>query len=324
MFSKSTLRQSRAGLMIIAISGVSAFNLAQAATVYEGDGFKYDLKGDWQVQLRQKVGKDKKLDMEFDDLELKNRATYTLSDTLSAFGQLDYSFDKEANNGASDAADGGRLEEAYLGLAFQNIALRFGKQNYSSDEFSVEQAYETVVEDDIFDLNDDAGDDVIRVDATVGGVFISASTDLKAEGNPGSDENQSTDLFVSTSIANLELGAAYQRYKAMGADAVNSWGVSAVYDAGFATFGADYGSMKDTAKVYNLVSTFSVTPTVKAAIGLQNIDDNGSGIDDVTGWYANATYKFPAQKNVSLFAEIGDTDEDDSSIGYLAGMRIKF
>lgn len=324
MFSKSTFRLSRAGLMIVAISGFSALNVAQAATVYEGDGFKYDLKGDWQVQLRQKVGKDKKLDMEFDDLELKNRATYTLNDTLSAFGQLDYSFDKEANNGASDAADGGRLEEAYLGLAFKNIALRFGKQNYSSDEFSVEKAYETVVEDDIFDLNDDAGDDVIRVDATFANVFISASTDLKAEGNPNTDGNQSSDLFVSTSIADIELGAAYQRYKAMGADAVNSWGVSAVYNAGFATFGADYGSMKDTAKVYNLVSTFSVTSTISAAVGLQNIDDNGSGIDDVTGWYANATYRFPTQKNVSLFAEIGDTDEDDSSIGYLAGMQFKF
>jgi predicted porin len=324
MLSKSTLRQSRAGLIIVAISGFSAFNLAQAATVYEGDGFKYDLKGDWQVQLRQKVGKDKKLDMEFDDLELKNRATYSLNDTLSAFGQLDYSFDKEANKGSADDADGGRLEEAYLGLAFKNIALRFGKQNYSSDEFSVEKAYETVVADDIFDLKGDAGDDVIRVDATFGNVFVSASTDLKAEGNPDSDENQSTDLFVSTSIADLTLNAAYQRYKALGADAVSSWGVGAVYDAGFATFGADYGIMKNTAKVYNLVSTFAITSAVNAAIGLQNIDDNGSGINDVTGWYANATYRFPTQKNVSLFAEIGDTDEDGSSLGYLAGMQLKF
>jgi hypothetical protein len=46
--------------------------------------------------------------------------------------------------------------------------------------------------------------------------------------------------------------------------------------------------------------------------------------DDVTEWYANVTYKFPSQKNVSVFAEIADTDEDDIEIGYLAGMRLKF
>jgi hypothetical protein len=324
MFIKSKIFNRPVGLMIVAMSSIAALSSTQAATVYDGNGLKYDIKGDWQVQLRQKVGEDQKLDMEFDDLELKNRITYILNDKLTAFGQLDYSFDKEANNGASDAADGGRLEEAYLGLKFHNVAVRFGKQNYSTDEFSVEKAYETVVEDDVFDLNDDAGDDVIRIDATFANVFVSVSTDLKAEGNPNSDNKQSTDLFVSTSIADIELAAAYQSYKMPGTDAVDTWGVSAIYDAGFATFGADYGSMKDTAKVYNLVSTFSVTSTVKAAIGLQNIDDNGSGIDDVTGWYANATYKFPAQKNVSLFAEIGDTDEDNASIGYLAGMQLKF
>ncbi|MGY8871187.1 MAG: porin [Pseudomonadales bacterium] len=308
-------------ILVAAIASVTAFSSAQAATVYEGKGLKYELKGDFQVQLRQKVGKDKDLDIEFDDLELKNRVTYTLNDNMAAFGQLDFSFDRAANNGG----DGAKLEEAYLGLDFGAVAVRVGKQNYSSDEFSVEKAYETVVEDDIFDLNDDAGDDVIRVDAEFENFFVSASVDLEAAGNSNSDNNESFDLFISTSVDNLNLAAAFQNYQASGAaDSLTSWGVQAVYDAGFATFGADYGSMEDTANVYNLVTTFPVSNTTKAALGIQSVDYEDKSKDDATGWYANVTYKFPQQKNFSVFAEIGDTDEDDSSIGYLAGMQLKF
>ncbi|MEH6823417.1 MAG: porin [Motiliproteus sp.] len=310
-------------LLSAAVASITAVGSVNAATVYEGNGLKYDLKGDWQVQLRQKVGDDNKTDLEFDDLELKNRVTYALSDGLSAFGQLDFSFDKEANNAGSDAADGGRLEEAYLGLDFGVAAVRFGKQNYSTDEFSVEKAYETVVEDDIFDLNDDAGDDVIRVDAQFDSLYLSVSTDLEAEGNASSDGNRSTDLFVATSVAGFKLAAGYQYYQAAGTASVDTWAVSAVYDAGFASFGADYGSMEDTADVYNLVAAFPVATTTKVALGLQNKDEEGAATD-INGWYGNVTYQFPEQKKVSLFAEIADTDEDNSDIGYLAGMKIKF
>ena len=50
--------------------------------------------------------------------------------------------------------------------------------------------------------------------------------------------------------------------------------------------------------------------------------------DDITEWYANVTYKFPAAKNVSVFAEIAQSDEEqgteDADMGFLAGMRVKF
>ena len=82
-------------------------------------------------------------------------------------------------------------------------------------------------------------------------------------------------------------------------------------------------SMEDTADVYNLVAVFPVAATSKVAIGLQNKDEEGAATD-ITGWYANVTYKFQEQKNVSLFAEIADTDKANSDLGYLAGMQFKF
>ncbi len=72
-----------------AIASAILAGSVQAATIYEGNGLKYDLKGDLQVQLRQKIGDNQDQDLEFDDLELKNRVTYNLNEGMSAFAQLD-------------------------------------------------------------------------------------------------------------------------------------------------------------------------------------------------------------------------------------------
>ncbi len=303
-----------------AIAAAMFIGSVQAVTIYENNGLKYELKGDLQVQLRQKIGAEKDIDLEFDDLELKNRLGYDLGNNIVAFGQLDYSFDQKAND--PSAADGGKLEEAYLGLRFDTIDLRFGKQNYSTDEFSVERSYETVVEDDIFDLNDDAGDDVVRIDARFNNIFLSVSTDLESEGNLNREGISSTDLFVSGFMGKLSMMAAYQSYQDPGSESVTAWGLGVEYDAGFATFGADYGAMTDTADVYNLVAAFPVADTTAVALGIQSRDEEIG--DDVKGWYANATYKFPSQNNVSIFAEVGDTDAEKSDPGFLAGMQVKF
>jgi len=125
----------------------------------------------------------------------------------------------------------------------------------------------------------------------------------------------------------LELAAAYQTYNddTPGAQDANTWGLSAAYNAGFATLAADYsttdygsGSEQD---IYNLAAKFKVAKTTKVAIGMVNVDD---GSNDINEWYANVVYKFPSQKNVSVFAEIADTDQTNVDPGYLAGVRVTF
>jgi predicted porin len=303
--------------LILAAAVAAAATSANAATIFEGKGLKYDLKGDWQVQMRQKVGADRKMDMEFDDLELKNRITYDLGDGMTAFGQLDFSFDKAANGNANTD---GNLEEAYLGLAYNGVALRLGKQNLSTDEFGVEEAYEGA--GDSFDQQGDAGDDTIRVDASLENVFISASYELDAEGNSNTTQEESFDLFVAADLEVASVMAAYQSFTPNNAETIDTWGVGATFDAGFAEFGFDYSDADKVAETYNLVTTFAVAPTTKVSIGLYNEELYQQ--KDTDYWYANVTYKFPAQKNVSLFAEIADDDKANSDMGYLAGIRIKF
>ncbi len=291
---------------------------AQAATIYDNNGLTYTLKGDWQIQLRQDAGDDQNLDIEFDDLELKNAITYDLDNGLTAFGQLDFGF----KDNAEGTKDGSKLEEAYVGLAYEGIALSIGKRDFATDEFGVEAAYENTLAEDGFDSQGTSGDDVIRLDANLGAVNVIASTELESEGE-ASENGESFDLFATTSIEDIQLSAAFQTMKATpDADSVDTWGISASYDAGIAVVGADFSSIDDVSDQLNLVAKLAVNKSTKVAVGANNIEPEVG--DDVTEWYANVTYKFPEQNKVSLFAEIADTDEDNVDMGFLTGMRLQF
>ncbi|KPQ29850.1 MAG: Outer membrane protein (porin) [Marinobacter excellens HL-55] len=304
-------------LLAVAVSTVAAGSV-NAATIYEKDGFTYKLNGDFQVQFREKTGFDERLKVEYDDLELKNYVAYDLGNDLTAFGRLDYGYNKDGENG---------LEEAYLGLKYQNVSFSFGNQNFAGDEFGIEEAYEVeTIDEDRFDGIATSGNDSIRVDVELENVYIAASHEMDA----ADDEGEFYDLFVATKLADLELAAAYQQSRAAdAAESADTWGVSASYDFGFMNLAADY-SMTDEddfeTTQYNIAAVFAVASTTDVAVGMGNkeVDD----ADDITEWYANVTYKFPAAKNVSAFAEIADSDleenGEDADLGFLAGMRVKF
>ncbi len=304
--------------LLLAVAVSVAAGSASAATIYEGNGFTYKLNGDLQVQLRQDVGNDQNPELEFDDLELKNYVSYDLGNGMKAFGRVDFGF-KDA---AEDKKDGSKLEEAYLGFAFGNTSVSFGKQNFATDEFGVEEAYELVSDEDRFDAMGTDGDDTIRLDVELDNMYFAASYEMDAEGE-SSENGEYFDVFASVDVAGLNVAAAYQNATpSVGADDFDTWGLSASFDAGFAKFAADWSTTEDIADQYNLAAVFKAGKTTKVAVGVVNTDPESG--DDVSEWYANVTYKFATQKNVSVFAEIADTDEDGSDMGYLAGMRIKF
>lgn len=302
--------------LVLAVSTAALTQTATAATIYEGGGLSFKMKGDWQIQLRDDSNAANDTDVEFDDFEIKNTVSYDLGNGLQAFGQLDFSFDREANDSTADSA---HLEEAYLGLRSGDVAVRVGKMNTAGDEFGVEKAYEKPagVGEDQFERVKDAGDDVIRLDAEFANFSVSASHEVQA--NDG--DEAATDLFISTDFEAFSLAAAFQTVD----NTADSWGLSASFDAGFATFGADYsvsdidGQAEDDTTT-NLVAKFAATDATTIAVGLVNYEKNGVDND---AWYANATYKFPAQKNVAVFAEVSDSDSADE-LNAMVGMQVKF
>lgn len=301
------------------VAGVTAAGTAGAATVYEGNGLTYKVNGDWQIQLRQDVGDDQDLNVDFDDLEVKNRIEYDLGNGLTAFGQLDFGFKNDANG----TGDGSHLEEAYVGLDFGAATVAIGQMDLAGDNFGIEAQYENTLSEDRFEAVRDNGDDVIRVTTELAGVSVIATAELEAE-SEASGDGEAFDLFAATRFGAVDVAAAYQSVEEAGSD-IDTWGVSAAWDAGFATLAADYSASDTDAgdiDQYNLVAIVPVAATTKVAVGVANIEEDGT--EDKTEWYANVTYAFANQPNVSVFAEIADTDEDNADLGGLVGMRLKF
>lgn len=316
-------------LILAAAIAATTAGAANAATIYEGNGLTYKLKGDFQIQLRKKAGDNEKTDIEFDDMELKNSVIYDLGDDMKAFGQLDFSYNDAANeNDKTDASENesSKLEEAYIGMQFGNVAVSVGQQDFAVDDFGVHNAIESNGDEDQFDATATSGDDVIRMDVSGENYTLIVSTEIEAEGGKSAN-GEGFDVFAATSVGGVDLAAAFQNYDedTTVAGDVDVWGVSAGFDAGFAQFGVDF-STADAGSVdtdqYNVVAIIPVAETTKVSLGMTNIDP--SNATDVTEWYANVSYKFPSQKNVKLFAEISDTDETDVDMGALAGMQIKF
>lgn len=297
--------------------------MAQAATIFKKNGFTYKLNGDFQLQFRQDPGVDQDLDLEYDDLELKNGVSYKVDDELTLLGRVDFGFKKAAEDPKNEK--GAHLEEAYLGAKFKNYTVIVGKTDGATDNFGVNCPIEKIVADHAFDaVGATSGDDLILAQAEFGNVIIVASHELEADSEKSSANGTFSDLFVSVDLSGFEFGAAYQVYEPQGSDSIDLYGVSLAYDASFAYLGVDYSVAKDIQSVWNICVKVPLNDTTKVQAGYVSQDFDSSAKEDVTGWYANAIYHMPSFKKISFFAEISDDDKKDSDMGFLAGARLKF
>lgn len=302
-----------------------------AITMYEKDNFTYTLKGDVQIQLLDQSGIDTDIDVNYDDAELKHGFAYDLGNGTTAFAQVDFDYRGESS------------QEAYVGMDFGNFKFWYGKTDYVTDAFGVEKNIDVVnVAGDTF--VETGSDDLLLVQFKAGPATIGLSHDLSvgevAYDDDGDiltpsiivDELTSTDLNVSVPVGPVDLGFAYQDLSALDDDHQTA-ALSGKFAMGPVSLGLSYsasdgeisGADYDASNIHAVV-TFPVAPTTKASIGIDLYDLEVEGEDDYEqeSWYANVTYKFPTAKNVSVFAEVADTDIEDYDVGYLVGMRVQF
>jgi predicted porin len=287
---------------------------AQAATVFDKDGFKYSLSGDLEIQLQDlNTDADDDLDVAYDDLEIKNAVSYELGNGLTAFGELDFGF-KEAAEGNSED-DSINMEEAYLGLGYENYTIRFGKTTSAGDDFGISQEIDLIGGDGFVYCS---GDDLIKITADFDMVSVVAAYELQANDGSGSSFY---DILVSASVAGIDAAVAYENNSDLDVD---TFGISLAYDAEVVTVAADYtvtdydGTDVD---VWNFAAVVPVTDAATVAAGYVYTDVEGDD-DEVNGYYLNVAYML--HNNVKLFAELGDSDEDDVDMAYLAGLQVVF
>ena len=299
---------------------------AQAATIYKKDGFTYKLKGDLQIQLRQENGADKDLDVEYDDLEIKNAVSYEINDNMKAFGELDFGF-KDAADKKADPA----IEEAYVGLQFNTVKVLMGLTDTAADGFGIYGGIESYGKDDAFHAKGNMkSDDLIMVKGAFDNFNFVVSTELEGESEDSAETDfaSSIEARADYSISGFTLGLGYQAVD-MGdfaADDIDIMGVSAAYSMDMFTVAADYSVADYGSNDYSVINICASAKVDAYTIGAgYKIMDDDAEADEIAGYYANVQYKFPAAKNVKVFAEVGGTDEEDKDdLGFLTGLQVKF
>lgn len=299
-------------IVMTAIIGIGYINTVHSATLYDQDNITLNVKGDFQVQMYKKIGTDKDLDLDYDDLELKFGAEYKLPNGMTALGQLDVDWKNQGDGSDDDVVD-----EAYVGLqsADGNIRGTMGRVYWGTEDFKVEKAWEMDGGTAFLNTTTTSGSDSVRLDFKRNNTKAILAADIE-----DNDDESAVDLTVMHKIGNATLGVAYQNYKANSdANSIDTYGVLAKVKTSKAEIGVDYTS-NDQMDVSNAVVYFPVTSQIKSAVGV-HYESPETG-DDVTQWYANATQKL--HKHVSVFAEVGDSNKADHDPGYLAGMRVTF
>lgn len=273
---------------------------ASAATVLKKDDFTWRLRGDFQVQLRQKSGIDQDLFIDYDDAELRNSFVYSLGDGVKAFAQVDYDIEKEAS------------EEVYLGVRFGGFRLAFGDTDLPSDGYGHESEYEGSSFEDAFPIA--SSDNQIRIDYAYGKSQISVAKDVGDK-----DERVALDFEFITEFSGFDLGVAYQDYIAeAGGDAVATFGVA----LGGSLFGVGYGvdySENDSLEVLHFETDLKVTVDTLMVLGYEMAEEEGVDIDS---WYLNATKSL--RKNVDVIVELDSSNKESSDVGFILGMRVRF
>lgn len=323
---------------LVAVMMVGA---AQAATVYEKDGTKVDIKGDVQIQLRQKVGVDKDPYVDYDDLTVGFYAKHKNDAGVTTFSHLKMDWKKQAAGEAKGAVD-----EASVGLSYGPVKAHIGRIDWGSDSFYVDEAIEIAHE--LIATPDVAGHETLQVITDLDMAELILSADMEV--NEGDDASGLTlansgvmEAYLVTNpdkFAGLELGVLFQSYQpeeeaeegeavegedavytgsVISPDSVDTIGARIGYKIGNVTLGADYTS-NDDLDVMNAVIKAKIVSSTSVAAGyaLESPDEG----DEVGTWYANVQHKF--NKYSKVFAEIGDNDAENTDLGFVAGMQVKF
>ena len=310
--------------VMIVLLTIAAFAApAIAGTVFDKDGFKYTLSGDIQIQFDQNGNDDDDMYIEYDDLEIKNKATYQINDMMSVYGAFDFSGNAAGDGDDSDIA----FEEAHIGVSYNNFSFKYGHFDNQLDNFGVEAALENTFSADAFDYAYVATGNGNSVEAAAAFDMVTVTVGHEMDSND--DDDEFTFVNVSFSVAGLSVTAAYADNTA---DDLEAYGVSASYDFGVASVGADYSNASDDydgeVTCYNIVVKAPVGEKAKVAVGFNSEEFEGDAADEFdkdedtyNSFWINGSYALAS--GVNAFAELRNSDNRDD-MAYTAGLQVKF
>ncbi|MEG3756033.1 porin [Psychromonas arctica] len=299
------------------LTSLFAATAAHSATVYEADGVTLDLFGDVEIQANKGTEDDAPKMIHLDDADFGVQAGYVLSDSLSAIAKI--SVTGEDETGSTNNID---LDEAFVGLSFTQFGtVTIGQQYTIADDIGIANDYAFGINSGYSGVATD-GKQVVKYVVDNGNYYFGVSYLLNE--NAASDDVESIDARLGVRIDALDLTAYLGK-----ADDADASATSVLLEARYSMDNLDlaasvssldgYTSAEDST-AFGLAAAYTVDKVTYSG-GYSLLDVDGDD-DKLNTYFVNAAYAF--NSNVTVYAELGGDDADDSELGYGAGMAVTF
>ncbi|RBW47084.1 porin [Psychromonas sp. B3M02] len=307
------------------LTSLFAATAAHSATVYEADGVTLDVFGDIEVQAAKGTGDDDPKMINLDDADFGIQAGYALTEDLSAVGKISVTGEDED----IDEVDGDvtttpevNLDEAFVGLSSaQWGTLTVGQQYMISDDIGIGNDYAFGIANSYAGGYYD-GRQVLKYSLDKGNYYFGLSYLLNTD-SP-SDNVESIDAKLGVRLDALDLTAYLGK-----TDVADQSSTTVILEARYtidnlaleaAVGSADGYSSDEDNTSFGVAAAYTVDKVTYS--GGYSIFDQDGADDKVNNYFVNAAYAF--NSNVTVYAELGGDDTDDSELGYAAGMAVTF
>ncbi|WP_084976948.1 porin [Plesiomonas shigelloides] len=249
-------------ILALAVPALLAAGVTNAATVYNNDGTKIDLKG--SIRLLAEDGARRDADLSDDSSRIGLGINHDLGNGLSGLGYIEMGYDTQREESTDSSPFKNRL--AYAGLSLDGVGtLTAGRITAPFDDVAVSDytwTYGGVMDFGKMQNNGDRGpfgskntflartSNSVKVESAEFNGFKAAGSYTMKTGEKFNDvDNAYTLAAFYTSDFGLTFNAGYGHGKSNGDNVFKStdadiWGIGAQYEIGDFAIGLDYGQAK--------------------------------------------------------------------------------
>lgn len=332
-------------ILAMAVPALLAAGSASASiNLYDAEGVKVDASGAAEVQYIQEIGNNQDGKWRLDDGDFAINTEVAVSDKLSVIGAMAFEFemnDANSNYKDNDVAAGVKTgenrsnvenDELYVGFKGDWGQFTAGRQYLLMDDSGITKDYELSANSFGADYEQAAqvGKYVYDNGTFYGAATYTDKSDGIDDNSQAGDDVRVYEARLGYRVADVDARVYYQKADNVdrnGNDDKDAYNFEIEY-AGIENVGlaasigrtsSDIGGI-DTDTDYTSIAADYTMGKTTFAIGYDNKDEDGKS--DVNGYYANVTYAL--HSNAHVYAEVGDSDEDEKDWGYVAGMEVKF
>ncbi|OOE98703.1 hypothetical protein BZG78_08550 [Salinivibrio sp. MA351] len=332
-------------ILAMAVPALLAAGSASASiNLYDAEGVKVDASGAAEVQYIQEIGNNQDGKWRLDDGDFAINTEVAVSDKLSVIGAMAFEFemnDANSNYKDNDVAAGVETgenrsnvenDELYVGFKGDWGQFTAGRQYLLMDDSGITKDYELSANSFGADYEQAAqvGKYVYDNGTFYGAATYTDKSDGIDDNSQAGDDVRVYEARLGYRVADVDARVYYQKADNVdrnGNDDKDAYNFEIEY-AGIENVGlaasigrtsSDIGGI-DTDTDYTSIAADYTMGKTTFAIGYDNKDEDGKS--DVNGYYANVTYAL--HSNAHVYAEVGDSDEDEKDWGYVAGMEVKF